>query len=92
MFKHINDTLKSWTSILSPITRSKIKFSINFGAMLNLVRQIKSSLNRNPSLELLDIAHGQCTYTYLLTGRIKAGSAFIKKGIHVFALLLRSPS
>ena len=31
-----------------------MKFSINFAAMLNLVRQIKFALNRNPSLELLD--------------------------------------
>ena len=46
--------------------------------MLNLVRQIKLSLNRNPSLELLDITHAQYTYTYLLTvtGRIS------KLGLH----------
>ena len=70
MFKYINDTFKLWTSIFCPIPRRKIKFSINFAAMLNLVRQIKSSLNRNPSSELLDIIHAQYTYTYLLTGRI----------------------
>ena len=56
-FKYKNDTFKFWTSILSPISRRKMKFSINFAAMLNLVRQIKSSLNRNPPLELLDITH-----------------------------------
>ena len=76
MFKYINDALKFWTSIFSPIPRTKIKFSINFAAMLNLVRQIKSSLNRNPSLKLLDITHAQYTYTYLLTGRIS------KLGLH----------
>ena len=70
MFKYINNTFKFWTSILSPIPRRKMKFSINFAAMLNLVRLIKSSLYRNPSLELLDITHAQYTYTYLLTGRI----------------------
>ena len=49
-----------------------MKFSIN----LNLVRQIKSPFNPNPSLELLDITHAQYTYTYLLTGRIS------KLGLH----------
>ena len=76
MFKYLNDTFKFWTSILSPIPRRKMKFSINFAAMLNLVRQIKSALNRNPSYELLDIAHAKYTYTYLLTGRIP------KLGLH----------
>ena len=57
MFKYINDTFKIWTSILSPIPQRKMKFPINFVVMLNLVRQIKSSFNRNPSLELLDITH-----------------------------------
>ena len=70
MFKYINNTFKFWTSIFSPIPRTKMKFSINFAAMLNLVRQIISSLNRNPSLELLDITHALYTYTCLLTGRI----------------------
>ena len=78
MFKYINEAFKFWTSILSPIPRRKMKFSINFTAMLNLVRQIKSYLNRNPSLELLDITHAQYTYTYLLTGRIS------KLGLHSF--------
>ena len=67
---NINNTFKFWTSILSPIPRRKMKLSINFSAMLNLVRQIKSFLNRNPSLELLDITHAPYTNTYLLTGRI----------------------
>ena len=53
-----------------------MKFSIKFAAMLNLVRQIKSSLNRSPSSVLLDITHAQYTYTYLLTGRIS------KLGLH----------
>ena len=38
-------------------TPNKMKFSINFAPMLNLVRQIKSSFNSNPSLELPDITH-----------------------------------
>ena len=76
MFKYINDTFKFWTSILSPIPQRKIKFLINSAAILNLVRQIKTSFNRNPTLELLDITHAQYTYTYLLTGRI------FKLGLH----------
>ena len=76
MFKYINDAFKFWTSIFSPIPRTKMKFSINFAAMLNLVRQIKSSINCNPSLELLDITPAQYTYTYLITGRIS------KLGLH----------
>ena len=69
MFKYIIDAFKFWTSIF-PLYPEKDEISINFAAMLNLVRQIKSSLNRNLSLELLDITHAQYTDEYLLTGRI----------------------
>ena len=75
-FKYISDAFKFWTSIFSLISGTKMKFSINFAAMLNLVRQIKSSLNRKPSLELFDVTHAQYTYTYLLTGRVS------KLGLH----------
>ena len=74
--KYMNDAFKFWTSIFSLISGTKMKFSINFAAMLNYVRQIESSLNRKPSLELFDITHAQYTYTYLLTGRIS------KLGLH----------
>ena len=77
MFKYITMLSYFWTSNFSPIPRTLMKFSINiFAAMLNMVQQIKSSLKRNPSFELLDITYDPYTYTYLLTGRIS------KLGLH----------
>ena len=79
MFEYINDTFKFWTSILSPIPRRKMKFPINFAAMLNLVRANQIGLKFNPSLELLDITNALYTFTILLTGRISKRSALIKE-------------
>ena len=76
-YKQNNADVKVYKRYFQILDMNSFHYTLKKNKIFNKFRgHAESCLNRNPSLDFLDITHAQYTYTYLLTGRIS------KLGLH----------